>query len=229
MKSNSNQQGDLENSDRNCSEKKEANKYLDEYGQITNVDFSDESLMNLIKNELTKNKNIDMFFKALCLCHSVISFYDEENNKLDYFASSLDEKAIVNGCRYLKYVYMNKDYQNNINLKINEKDHIFKLLNTLDFDSERKRMSVIVKDENEKIYLFIKGGDDVLRKLTKKNSEYTNKNKNQNYYFSTKGLRTLNVAYKEIREEEFLRWENEFKVNFKYKFNVFTLKFLLIK
>jgi len=192
---------------------KEPIKYFDKYGEITNVDFKDDLLMNLIKNDVPKNKNIDMFFKALSLCHSVIAFNNQEKGKLDYFASSLDEKAIVNGCRYLKYIYMNKDSQNKITLKINEKDHIYYLLYTLDFDSERKRMSVIVKDENARIYLFMKGADDVLRPLSRKNSEYINKNINQNYYFSTKGLRTLNVAYKEIEVDEFTKWEKEYKVN----------------
>lgn len=191
----------------------EKNKYYDKYGEITNVDFKDELLMNLIKNNIAQNKNIDLFFKALSLCHSVIAFNNPANGKLDYFASSLDEKAIVNGCRYLNYIYMNKDSQNKITLKINEKDHMCELLCTLDFDSERKRMSVIVKDESDRIYLFMKGADDVVRPLCKRNPDYIPKNKNQNYYFSTKGLRTLNVAYKEIENEEFRRWESQYKVN----------------
>jgi len=187
------------------------NKYEDKFGEITNVDFNDDCLIDKINRTSWQNKNIDLFFKALSLCHSVIA-HNKNGIKLNYFASSLDEKAIVNGCRYLNYIYMNKNSENEITIRINEKDQIFKLLYTMDFDSERKRMSVIVKDYSGKIYLFMKGADDVLRALTTQNNEYLCRNKNQNYLFSTKGLRTLNVAYKEINLDEFDKWEKEYKV-----------------
>ena len=35
----------------------------------------------------------------------------------------------------------------------------YKLLNLLEFSSSRKRMSVIVRDEDDKIYLLCKGAD----------------------------------------------------------------------
>lgn len=36
---------------------------------------------------------------------------------------------------------------------------IYKLLHVLEFNSSRKRMSVIVRNEEEKIFLFCKGAD----------------------------------------------------------------------
>lgn len=40
---------------------------------------------------------------------------------------------------------------------------IYKLLNVLEFNSDRKRMSVIVKDPNGKIKLMCKGADEVIK------------------------------------------------------------------
>lgn len=150
---------------------------------------------------------------ALSLCHSVV-VHCEENNKLKYYCSSLDEKAIINGCRYLSYIYVSKSSDNDITLKINGKTKIYKQLYSFDFDSDRKRMSVIVKDEQNKIFLFMKGADDVLRSISKSSEDYLSQNHKHNYIFSNKGLRTMNVAYKEIDVDEFNIWNKEYAVYF---------------
>ena len=40
----------------------------------------------------------------------------------------------------------------------------YKLLNIIEFDSTRKRMSVIVRDPDGKIMLFCKGADSIIEK-----------------------------------------------------------------
>lgn len=40
--------------------------------------------------------------------------------------------------------------------------HRYKLLNVLDFNSTRKRMSVIVEDSEQRIFLLCKGADNVI-------------------------------------------------------------------
>ena len=40
----------------------------------------------------------------------------------------------------------------------------YKLLNLIEFDSDRKRMSVIVRDTDGKIILFCKGADSIIEK-----------------------------------------------------------------
>jgi magnesium-transporting ATPase (P-type) len=49
------------------------------------------------------------------------------------------------------------------------KDKKIKLLNLKEFDSTRKRMSVVIRDEG-KIKLFIKGADNIIKmRLSKDN------------------------------------------------------------
>lgn len=155
---------------------------------------------------------MDLYVKCLALCHSVIVEKDEFKN-LEYHASSMDEKALVNGARYLDYIYLNKDIHNTIYLEINNQEHKFKLLNMIEFDSERKRMSVIVKDLNSgKIILFIKGSDSSLRALTTKNREYLKINEENLIEFSSQGLRNFNIGFRYIDENEYNEWEKIYKV-----------------
>lgn len=61
---------------------------------------------------------------------------------------------------------MEKDDHNNLIVEIQGCKHKYELLHILEFSSERKRMSVIVRDNNYKsggtIYLLTKGADDVI-------------------------------------------------------------------
>lgn len=185
----------------------------DKYGEITNIHFSDEILKQNILNKTEKNfEDFDIFLKCLSLCSSVIVEKDENGN-IKYHASSIDEKALLNGARYLGYIFLGKDNEGNFLLEINEKIQKFVMLNVIEFDSERKRMSVIVKDlQTQKIILLCKGADDILRDLTSQNKEYFEENERQITELSTKGLRNLNVAYRYIEEKEYREWDVIFKV-----------------
>jgi len=157
-------------------------------------------------------EHLDLYVKCLALCHSVIVEKDEFKN-LEYHASSMDEKALVNGARYLNYIYVKKDIHNTMYLDIYNQEHKFKLLNTIEFDSKRKRMSVIVKDlNNGKIILFMKGSDSILRALTTKNMEYLKLNEEHLIEFSNQGLRNFNIGYRFIEEQEYIEWEKLYRV-----------------
>lgn len=64
--------------------------------------------------------------------------------------------------------------------------------------------------ESEKIYLLIKGGDDVITQRLSADSDTAAIDTNNHHLrkFASEGLRTLVMAYREISEEAFL----EFKV-----------------
>ena len=75
----------------------------------------------------------------------------------------------------------------------------FKLLNVIEFDSTRKRMSVIVKNnENNKIMVICKGADSIIEKRLKPNQETLETTKSFLDEFAETGLRTLLIASKEI-------------------------------
>ena len=102
-----------------------------------------------------------------------MKIYDFLNNfffrsNLDYQASSPDEKALIEACANLGIVYMG---DNNDVLKIQIcpphldysrpyslmtcKELLFKRLHVIEFTSDRKRMSIIVRDNNNEIWRSI--------------------------------------------------------------------------
>lgn len=119
--------------------------------------------------------------------------------------------ALVNAARYYKYFFTGRDIHNNVYLEINGKHVSYQLLNLLEYSSERKRMSVILKCPDNKIRLFIKGADSVIRERVTQNSDVINVTDNHLMQFAQKGLRTLMVACKEIPIKEYEDWSDDYR------------------
>ena len=77
--------------------------------------------------------------------------------------------ALVNFAKKMEFVFEgnSKNNRNKLELKILKEKKTFDLLNILEFNSDRKRMSVIVKDSKGKIYLFCKGADNKIFERSK--------------------------------------------------------------
>lgn len=77
-----------------------------------------------------------------------------------------------------------------------------------EFDSDRKRMSVIVR-HNGKIKMFLKGADSIILsrlKLTDK-QPFKSKIEKKLEFFSKKGLRTLCLALRYLTEDEYQEFD----------------------
>lgn len=68
------------------------------------------------------------------------------------------------GAKFCGYEYLGTE-ESLITVKHNERLIKFKLLQILEFTSARKRMSVIIEDENGIIKLLTKGADSIIAKL----------------------------------------------------------------
>ena len=199
------------------------NKLKDKYGEIENVEFID--INNIFASDINNNEKkylISEFLLCLSLCHTVLIDNKKRKEKglLEYQCSSPDEKALVYFARSQGYILKNKSLDNIITLEISGKEKKFELLNTLEYTSERKRMSVIVKTEDNKYMVYAKGADSMIELLLcneDKNSQILNKTKEYLKLFSVNGLRTLMIAYKEIPEDYYQKWNEEYK---KIKTNV---------
>ena len=199
------------------------NKLKDKYGEIENVEFID--INNIFASDIKNNEKkylISEFLLCLSLCHTVLIDNKKRKEKglLEYQCSSPDEKALVYFARSQGYILKNKSLDNIITLEISGKEKKFELLNTLEYTSERKRMSVIVKTEDNKYMVYAKGADSMIELLLcneDKNSQILNKTKEYLKLFSVNGLRTLMIAYKEIPEDYYQKWNEEYK---KIKTNV---------
>ena len=83
----------------------------------------------------------------------------------------------------------------------------YELLEILDFDSSRKRMSVIIKDlSTKKIILYCKGAESfVIKKCTSGDFQRCMADID---FFAEQGWRTLALASKQLTETEYLKIKN---------------------
>ncbi|KAI9485043.1 hypothetical protein BDB00DRAFT_773719 [Zychaea mexicana] len=149
---------------------------------------------------------IHEFLSALMTCQTVIPETSEETGEIVYQASSPDEGALVTGARdVFKYNFYARR-PHSINCKINEQDVEYQILNVCEFNSTRKRMSVIIREPNGKVKLYCKGADTVILERLGKNNTFVDATLHHLEEFASEGLRTLCYAMREIPEEEYARW-----------------------
>ena len=86
---------------------------------------------------------------------------------LAYNASSPDELALVNGARHLGFFFQERDEDNNMVCQTWDGIRKYKLLNLVEFDSTRKRMTVIVRTPEDRVLVICKGADSIIEKRLK--------------------------------------------------------------
>jgi phospholipid-translocating P-type ATPase (flippase) len=205
------------------------------FGEVDEVTgpFQDNRLKAILLSKNNKSmqfvKGRD-FFTALALCHTVVAEtkndkeHDEtmsgnnnnNNNNNDkytslcYRAESPDEAALVEGAAQMGFVFLGRAGKDSIKIQCpNMEQKSYALLAINEFNSTRKRMSVIVRDvRTKKIKLICKGADNVILSRCAKSTDVSDNgvyNKNLSE-FAKVGLRTLVVAERTISESEFKNW-----------------------
>ena len=149
------------------------------------------------------------FMTALALCHNVlVDRKPDRPNYLDYQATSPDEAALVSTARDVGFA-MPERTQRGLFLESNGERHEYIIMDELEFNSSRKRMSMIFRRPDNSIVLYCKGADSVIySRLAAKQrpgvQEETAKALDQ---FANEGLRTLGIAYRELTEEVYQEWQ----------------------
>ncbi|KAH8418901.1 hypothetical protein KR222_003800 [Zaprionus bogoriensis] len=136
---------------------------------------------------------------------------------LDYQASSPDEKALVEACANLGIVYTGDDdevlrvrivpphldYKRPI-INSKPREDCFHRLNVLEFTSDRKRMSVIVRDAAGKKWIYTKGAESYVFPLCANSSSAMVTQTDAHISdFARLGLRTLAIARREVTDAEY--------------------------
>nr|XP_033806154.1 phospholipid-transporting ATPase IB [Geotrypetes seraphini] len=166
-------------------------------------DFDDPKLFRDIeKTDLTAAK-IQEFLTLLAVCHTVVP--EKDGNAIIYQASSPDESALVKGARKLGYTFTGRT-PDSIIIDAMGKELVFRLLNVLEFSSNRKRMSVIVQMPTGDLRLYCKGADNVIFDRLCEDSEYMEKTLSHLEQFASEGLRTLCLAYTDLSEDVYQEW-----------------------
>ncbi|XP_003978792.1 phospholipid-transporting ATPase IC [Takifugu rubripes] len=168
--------------------------------------FMDHSLVACIRSR--KDKDVLEFFKLLSLCHTIM--VENKEGELVYQAASPDEGALVTAARNFGFVFLSRT-QDTITIKEMEQEQTYEMLALLDFNSVRKRMSIILKFPDGRIRLYCKGADTVIYERLSPNSKYKESTQTALDEFANATLRTLCLCYKDISTAEFAAWSRKHK------------------
>nr|XP_017109189.2 phospholipid-transporting ATPase ID [Drosophila bipectinata] len=179
---------------------------------IQSVDFSanphhesdfrwyDRTLLDAVRSD---EEHSHVFFRLLALCHTVMA--ETVEGKLEYQAQSPDEAALVSAARNFGFVFRTRT-PNSITIEVMGNTEEYELLNILDFNNVRKRMSVILR-RGDSVVLYCKGADNVIydrlhggqEDLKARTQDHLNK-------FAGEGLRTLVLAERRLTEQYYNDW-----------------------
>ena len=150
------------------------------------------------------------FFTILALCHSVIPEHDEETKEIRLSASSPDDEALVCGAKFFGFEFCDrKNGTATLRLSTGEQRD-YKILEMIEFNSTRKRMSVVVQI-GDRTMLFCKGADNVMIPRLKKNQDkLVHTTSDHMTAFATEGLRTLMICSRPLGRDEFASWHTRF-------------------
>ena len=148
------------------------------------------------------------FMIALALCHTVITETTPgDPPEIEFKAQSPDEAALVATARDCGFTVLGR---NNDDLLVNVQgeDRNYQVLNTLEFNSTRKRMSAIIRMPDGKIKLFCKGADSMIYSRLAKGQQQELRRATAEILevFAREGLRTLCVAERDLSEEFYQDW-----------------------
>lgn len=155
------------------------------------------------------------FMLVLALCHTVLpDKVSDYPPRIDFKAQSPDEAALVATARDTGYALVERT-GSGVVVNVQGQDKEFEVLNTLEFNSSRKRMSAIIRmPDTGKIFLFCKGADSIIysRLRLGEQPELRRSTAEHLEIFAREGLRTLCVAQRELSEDEYREWSKKHDV-----------------
>mmetsp|Transcript_13558 Transcript_13558/g.25965 ORF Transcript_13558/g.25965 Transcript_13558/m.25965 type:complete len:1142 (+) Transcript_13558:254-3679(+) len=188
----------------------------EEVAKVKGFNVRDERLMVGNRAREPNAAVIDDFMHVLALCHTVIPEGEPTEEGMTYQAESPDELAFIISAREYG-LFMYKRSATSIFLRerqpdgsLQETEH--EILGVLEFNSTRKRMSVIARKKPDgKIWLYCKGADNVIfERLSSKANPFAEQTKEHLKECAQQGLRTLCLAKREVGKKEWAEFEKKF-------------------
>eukprot|EP00438_Fugacium_kawagutii_P035118 Skav218758 [mRNA] locus=scaffold1372:94796:116532:- [translate_table: standard] len=147
----------------------------------------------------------DAFLEVLAVAHTVMI---ATNNKGEqYFeAESPDEGALVEGAEQLGWRFCHRTAESII-LNVQGQNQTYQILAVNSFNSTRKRMSTVARAPDGRVWLWVKGADNVMMARATSVPEWIHRNLNR---FSEDGLRTLVLGRRLLSPSEVDPWLRDY-------------------
>ncbi|KAI8270562.1 putative phospholipid-transporting ATPase [Colletotrichum sp. SAR11_239] len=145
------------------------------------------------------------YILAMALCHTCLPERNEDG-EMDFQASSPDELALVRGARDLGFVVTQRSSQS-VTVQMPHVDGsssqtIYEILDVIEFSSKRKRMSIVVRCPDGRLWLICKGADSIiLPRLRSAPSDMTGASSSNEGGF--KGARTISARWSTHKTPQF--------------------------
>eukprot|EP00163_Fabomonas_tropica_P014186 TRINITY_DN2587_c0_g3_i1.p1 TRINITY_DN2587_c0_g3~~TRINITY_DN2587_c0_g3_i1.p1 ORF type:complete len:1153 (+),score=165.86 TRINITY_DN2587_c0_g3_i1:130-3588(+) len=178
------------------------------------VPFEDPKFMKHLYGDYENSAYIEDFLVMLAVCHTVIP-EENDDGEIEYRASSPDEFALVHAARALGFYFHGRDTTSVTITKHmdteDEEEETYEILNVLEFNSTRKRMSVIVRCPDGTLKLYCKGADSVIYERLGNGQKFDDRTHDHLEILAAEGLRTLCFAAVELDEDEYEDWAKIYK------------------
>eukprot|EP01018_Ginkgo_biloba_P013761 Gb_34057 [translate_table: standard] len=189
----------------------------------------DPNLVRLLQKDLTTQdrKSAHDYFLTLAACNTVVPIILETSEKgvrlIDYQAEFPDEQALVYAAAAYGYTLVERT-SGYIVINLQGERQRFDVLGLHEFDSDRKRMSVVVRCPDNKLKVLVKGADSTMLGVIDKTlnvdlakdaegnlTDLIYATESHLHEYSTRGLRTLVVGAKDLTVSEFEEWHRRYE------------------
>lgn len=178
----------------------------------------DPELLRLLKSgkQLDEGKHVENFFLALAACNTIVPLVTDTNDPgvklIDYQGESPDEQALVYAAAAYGFMLIERT-SGHIIIDVQGERQRFDVLGLHEFDSDRKRMSVIVGCPDKIIKVFVKGADTTMFSIIDRslNPNTIQSTQSHLHSYSSLGLRTLVIGMKELNSSEFGKWQSSYE------------------
>ncbi|KAL5568715.1 hypothetical protein UlMin_025290 [Ulmus minor] len=178
----------------------------------------DPELLQLSRSrkDTSKGKNLHDFFLALAACNTIVPLLTDTSDPtvklIDYQGESPDEQALAYAAAAYGFMLIERT-SGHIVIDIQGQRQRFNVLGLHEFDSDRKRMSVIIGCPDKSVKVFVKGADTTMFSVIDKslNLSTIRATEGHLYAYSSLGLRTLVIGMRELSPSEFEEWHSSFE------------------
>ncbi|KAG3025734.1 Phospholipid-transporting ATPase 3 [Phytophthora cactorum] len=194
------------------------------------IHFDDPGLLRALYAGGKQGELIHEFLTLLSICHTVIPETDSKTREVVYRASSPDEEALVKAAKCLGYNFVSPAPlmkveisckpsllpNSNSNTTLEPVTKSYTIVNVNEFNSTRKRMSVVaINEETREYVLYCKGADNMMLERAasgKSDSDIAVHAKLVGHLrnYAREGLRTLVLGRRVLTIEEYKHYNEAY-------------------